>query len=279
MANRVEKYYDRFPHKEKLRLTGGAYDSIESEITKRFLEKHLKPESRIADVGCGPGHYSTWLMRRGHHVHLMDLSDGLLNLAEATIQEEKLTSRVLGLTKLDARDLAGIPSESFDATLLMGPLYHLLKADDREKALSEAVRITKPGGLIFSAIINRLCPFMAMMHQSSETLAHELEHDPEEMDRILKLGEYENVEESPNEFTDAHFAELDEVPGLYRKNQVTLIETFACEGLASYLYDKTETLKKSAKVWNRFLEIVYENATRTELLGSSEHVVFVGRKS
>ncbi len=276
--NRVEKYYDRFPQKEKQRLTGGAYDSIESEITKRFLEKHLKPESRVADVGCGPGHYSTWLMKRRHHVHLVDLSDGLLKLAEATIQEEKLNSRVLGLTKLDARDLAGIPSESFDATLFMGPLYHLLKAEDREKALSEAVRITKPGGLIFSAIINRLCPFMAMMHQSSETLAHELEHDPEEMDRILKLGEYENVEESPNEFTDAHFAELEEVPGLYRKNQVTLIETFACEGLASYLYDKAEALKKSPKAWNHFLEIVFKNATRPELLGSSEHVVFVGRK-
>lgn len=122
--NRVEKYYDRFPHKEKERLTNCAYDSIESEITRQFLKKHLKPNSHIADVGCGPGHYSTWLLKEGHHVHLMDLSEGLLKLAQETIQEEKLVHKVLGLSKVDARDLSAIPSESFDATLFMGPLYH-----------------------------------------------------------------------------------------------------------------------------------------------------------
>ncbi len=61
--NRVEKYYDRFPNKEKERLTKSAYDTIESEITKRFLTKYLKPQSRIADIGGGPGHYTTWLLK------------------------------------------------------------------------------------------------------------------------------------------------------------------------------------------------------------------------
>ncbi len=57
------------------------------------------------------------------------------------------------------------------------------------------------------------------------------------------------------------------------------METFACQGLASYLYEKTEIIKKNDKAWNHFLEIIYENATQPELLGSSEHVVFVGKKT
>jgi ubiquinone/menaquinone biosynthesis C-methylase UbiE len=276
--NRIEKYYDLFPEKEKVRLSRSAYDNIESEITKKFLQKYLKPKSKTIDIGCGPGHYSTWLLKNEHQVHLVDLSEGLLRLARETIEHEKLESNVLNISKADARDLSNIPTESFDVTLFMGPLYHLLSKQDREKALEEALRVTKPGGIIFSAIINRICPFMAMMHQSPETLAHELEHDPEEMSRILETGNYENFDESPNEFTDAHFATLDEVPEMYKRMNVDTVEAFACEGIASYLYDKTEVIKKSPKAWNQFLEIIYKNANRPELLGASEHVVFVGRK-
>lgn len=277
--SRVEKYYDLFPQKEKNRLTRTAYDNIESEITKRFLLKHLNPVSKVADIGCGPGHYSTWLLNSGHSVYLVDLSDELLKLAKESIAEEKLEKNVLGITKCDARDLSKLATSSFDATLFFGPLYHLLSVADREKAMSEAFRITKPGGLIFSAIINRICPFMAMMHQSPESLVRELEYDTEEMNRILETGNYENFDESPNEFTDAHFADLNEVPSLYKKHDVALLETFACEGIASYLYDKAEIIKKSPKAWDNFLEVVYRNANRPEILGSSEHVVFVGRKN
>lgn len=43
--------------------------------------------------------------------------------------------------------------------LLMGPLYHLLRREDREKALWEALRVLKPGGLIFASFISIMRPY------------------------------------------------------------------------------------------------------------------------
>ena len=42
---------------------------------------------------------------------------------------------------------------TFDVTLVLGPLYHLFKSDEEEKAISEAIRVTKPNGKILIAFI------------------------------------------------------------------------------------------------------------------------------
>lgn len=72
---------------------------------------------------------------------------------------------------------------------------------------------------------------------------------------------------------------------IQKKNEIAwqagikTFESFGCEGLASYLYDKASLIKGNEKAWKRLLDIVYENAHRPELLGFSEHVVFVGQKN
>lgn len=276
--NRIEKYYNQNPDKEWNRLQESAYDTIESDITRRFIKKYLKPDSVVADIGCGPGQYSLWLLQSGHKVLMSDLSEGLLKLAEDKIDKNKYSSQLLGMIKADATNLSEIESNSFDVTLLFGPLYHLLSEEKRKKAVSEALRITKPGGVILSATINRLCPFLAMMHKAPQFLVNELTEDTEEMNRILKSGHYENFDENPNAFTDAYFAETTEVPKIYESLNIELIESFACEGLAAYLYDKAETFKANPQAWENLKNIIFQNATRPEILGMSEHVVFVGRK-
>lgn len=37
--------------------------------------------------------------------------------------------------------------------MLLGPLYHLYTVADKQQALSEAIRVTKPGGIIFAAYV------------------------------------------------------------------------------------------------------------------------------
>jgi SAM-dependent methyltransferase len=49
--------------------------------------------------------------------------------------------------------------ETFDAVLLMGPLYHLLTIRERLQAVMESERVLKPGGLIFAAFITRFALF------------------------------------------------------------------------------------------------------------------------
>ncbi|WP_169923393.1 methyltransferase domain-containing protein [Paramicrobacterium agarici] len=60
----------------------------------------------------------------------------------------------------DARDLPFADNE-FDAALLLGPLYHLAGARERLTALTEAARVTRPGGVVFAAALSRTVAFQA----------------------------------------------------------------------------------------------------------------------
>ena len=52
-----------------------------------------------------------------------------------------------------ALDLSRYQDNTFDITLLFGPMYHLFSYEDKLKALSEAKRVTKKDGIIFVAYV------------------------------------------------------------------------------------------------------------------------------
>lgn len=43
---------------------------------------------------------------------------------------------------------------SFDVVLCLGPMYHLLKDEDRIKCIDECLRVLKPDGILAIAYIN-----------------------------------------------------------------------------------------------------------------------------
>ena len=54
----------------------------------------------------------------------------------------------------DAVNLQNIASDQYDITLLLGPMYHLYTEENKLAAMSEAIRVTKTGGIIFAAYCN-----------------------------------------------------------------------------------------------------------------------------
>ena len=54
----------------------------------------------------------------------------------------------------DARFL-DLADESVDVVLLLGPIYHLREREDRLRALAEAARVVRSGGLVYVAAISR----------------------------------------------------------------------------------------------------------------------------
>ena len=53
----------------------------------------------------------------------------------------------------NALDLSRFDDNTFDCTLVLGPLYHLFSKEDKEKAINEALRVTKKGGIVYLAYI------------------------------------------------------------------------------------------------------------------------------
>jgi ubiquinone/menaquinone biosynthesis C-methylase UbiE len=110
---------------------------------------YLKPGDRIIEIGAGTGRYSHALARRGWVVDAVELVPHNIEVFEQnTLPGESVT-----IAQGDALNLSGFPDGAYDITLLLGPMYHLYTAEDKRRALNEAIRVTKPGGTVFVAYI------------------------------------------------------------------------------------------------------------------------------
>jgi SAM-dependent methyltransferase len=104
------------------------------------------PPAVVLDVGGGPGRYASWLAGLGYDVTLVDPVPLHVEQASAATS----FTATLG----DARALEAADA-SVDVVMLMGPLYHLTERADRLRALGEARRVVRPGGLVVAAAVSR----------------------------------------------------------------------------------------------------------------------------
>jgi SAM-dependent methyltransferase len=144
----VSWYEDQGGEPDRLRSGRGL---IEAARTKELVERHL-PDGvlSILDVGGGGGYYASWLAGVGHQVVMLDPVPLHVEHARAEAGEPPTFHAQVG----DARELP-FDDGTFDAVLLLGPLYHLPESRDRLRALGEARRVSKPGGMVFAAAISR----------------------------------------------------------------------------------------------------------------------------
>jgi SAM-dependent methyltransferase len=123
---------------------------LEFERTKEILLRHLPdPPSVIADIGGGPGRYAEWLAHDGHRVEHRDLVPLHVDQLRAAADPAQISTAVGDARNLDLGD------STVDAVLLLGPLYHLDRREERLRALREAWRVMRPGGPVFVAAISR----------------------------------------------------------------------------------------------------------------------------
>jgi ubiquinone/menaquinone biosynthesis C-methylase UbiE len=132
---------------EAARLSSTGHGELEFVRTQELLRRHLPPApASVLDVGGGPGTHARWLIGDGYEVHLVDPVERHLREARRVCD----CTTELG----DARALRA-EDRSYDAVLLLGPLYHLQQRTDRIQALREARRVLRPGAPMAAAAISR----------------------------------------------------------------------------------------------------------------------------
>ena len=140
----LTNYYSGYDEEGRLLSRHG---SVEYFTTMRYVEKYLKPGMRILEIGAATGRYSHALARAGYRVDAVELVQHNIDLfVQNTQPGENVTIR-----QGNAMDLGFFEKDTFDITLLLGPMYHLFTVEEQKKALAEAIRVTKPGGVIFVA--------------------------------------------------------------------------------------------------------------------------------
>lgn len=151
MSKDVRDYYEGHAQQEWERLET-VRGRTEFASTLFLIDKYFPKQGRVCDIGGGPGRYTLELARRGYRVSLLDLSAQEVELARTRLEQAGLQAEQL--LSGDARDLGRLNTQGFDAALLMGPMYHLVDANDRVTALHELKRVLKPGGVSIIAYLN-----------------------------------------------------------------------------------------------------------------------------
>ncbi len=267
MMNCVAQIYNQDPEREWHRLVLDSYHSLEFLVTMHYLQKYLPPSGRILDAGGGPGRYSIELCKAGYEVVLLDLSSGNIALAQNKLksQPQAVQKRLVEFVVGDVRDLARFELDSFDAILCLDPLTYLSEEADRIQAVSELVRVVKPGGLVYISGRGYLA-----LPRTLLKIANDYFLDPV-FAAFIETGDI------PIQGHTCHFFRADELRQLTESCGLTTVEMAGCEGLATSLSEATNLLAQDEAKWKRWVALVLETSAEPAVVDMAEHILHIGR--
>jgi len=266
----VRDYYTGQVRQEWRRLDRNAYRRVELQTSLHFLEKHLPPQGLVLDAGGGPGRYTIELAKRGYQVVLLDVTPGNLEFARRQIKRAGVQDRVVGIAEGSIVDLSRFADNTFDATLCLGgPLSHVLSARQRNKAISELIRVTRNGAPLFVSVIGRLGLLVYELTDAQYEIEMPL------FTQIRDTGDYRGG----HGFTACHFFLREELRAAFHDQGVTVVEMAGLEGIGTGQRQKVNLLAKNEKRWQVWLETHYRTCTHPAAVGISEHMLLICRKT
>ena len=258
--NYLKDFYNNYDEDGRL-LT--RYGMVEYITTMKYIEKYLEKGMRILEIGAGTGRYSHTFARKGYAVDSVELIEHNNEIFKKnTLADENIT-----ITQGNATNLSDFESDTYDITLLLGPMYHLFDEEDKLKALSEAIRVTKKGGVIFVAYCMG---------------------DASVMNFGFVKGEIHNIVEKCmiNTETFDTYSKPWDIFELYRKEDidklrgnfdVTQLHYLATDGYANHCRQTLEEMDE--ETYNLFIKYHLATCERVDLSGYSNHTLDVFRKN
>ena len=256
MTIELEKHYNKFCEDKRLTRRHG---QVEYMTTMKYIHEYLEnnKNAKILDVGAGTGRYSVQLANEGYDVTAIELVKhnlGVLKSKGSTVKAMQGT----------ALDLSRFSENTFDMTLVFGPMYHLYKFEDKVKALEEAKRVTKIGGVILVAYI---------MNEYSVITYGFKENNISECIKNGKLDDNFHVIAKPEDLYD--YVRIEDINKLNEEVRLERIKLIAADGPANYMRPILNNMDE--ETFGVFMDYHLSTCERPELLGASAHTLDILR--
>lgn len=250
------EYYNKFNEDKRLTRRHGKVEFI---VTLKYIHDYLNKMNnpKIIDIGAGTGKYSIELSNQGYDVTAIELVKHNLSYIK---KYDKIKSY-----QGNAIDLSRFKDQTFDLTLLFGPMYHLIDGNDKIKALNEAKRITKKDGIIMVAyIMNDYC---ILTHGFKDNnILNAIENKM--IDDSFKCIKWDN-----NLYSVYRIEDIDKLNEKVNLNRIKIITP---DGPANYMRNTLN--KMSDKEFDKFIEYVLSISDRKDMIGSSAHTIDILKK-
>ncbi len=255
----LQNYYESYG--ENGRLTS-RHGMVEYTTTMKYIEKYLKPGMRVLEIGAATGRYSHTLAQKGYQVDAVELIEHNIEIfKQNTLEGEPVT-----VTQGNAMDLSGFAGDTYDITLLLGPMYHLFTKEDQKKALSEAIRVTKKGGVIFTAYCMSDATVLTYGFARGE-IHHVIAAGMVDPETFQTFSQPENI-------IELHRKE--DIDNLRTGFPVTQLHFVATDGYTNHMKETVDQMDD--KTYALYLKYHLATCERPELTGYSHHTLDIFRK-
>ena len=248
----LTRFYSNYDEEGRLLSRHG---QVEYLTTMRYIEKYLKPGMKVLEIGAGTGRYSHTLARMGYKVEAVELIQHNIDIFNSKTQpEEDITVR-----QGNAMDLSIFEDDSFDMTLLLGPMYHLYTVEDQKKALAEAIRVTNKGGIIMAAYcgndatIVQFCFGRGMLREQ----------------RYQELIDFDTFKASSNPAELFQLYRIEDIDALMENFHTERLHFVGTDMAANYMRDLVDEM--DAEFFELFLKYHFTICERKDMVGVSHH--------
>ena len=256
----LNEYYTNYDEEGRLLSRHG---QVEYRTTMKYIRESLAglEDPAILEVGAGTGRYSVTLAKQGLRVTAVELIAHNL---------EQLRSKLDGTEPIvtlqgNALDLSVLPDDSFDLTMLLGPMYHLYTKEDKLRALREAVRVTKPGGRILVAY--------CMNEPTVVQYVFGLNHLHEVMELSMLTGDWHCISEPKDLF---EMVRTEDIAALDAALPVRRLKLVATDGATNYMRELIDAMDD--ETFEKWMDYHFAVCERQDLIGASHHTLDILRK-
>jgi len=246
---------------EDSRLTS-QHGSVEYLTTMHYIRQYISPGNLILEIGAATGRYSHALARMGYKVDAVELLEHNIEIFQQNIEPgEKIT-----IAQGNATDLSGYPDSTYDITLLLGPLYHLFNKEDKQKALREAIRVTKQSGIVFVAY--------CIADPSILDYGFKQGHIFELIEKKMLDTDHFKAFSNPWDIFELHRKE--DIDDLMEDFDVTRLHYVAADGFTNHMRETVDNM--DAATFELYLKYHFTVCERIDMAGLTHQALDIFRK-
>ena len=257
----LEKYYNKFNEEKRLQSRHGQVEFVTSmKYIHQCLEQVQadKNDIKVLDIGAGTGRYSVALAEEGYDVTAVELVKYNLGILKSKNSNVKAYQG-------NAMNLKRFEAESFDVTLLFGPMYHLYTFEDKLKALQEAKRVTKKGGYILVAYcMNEYCVLMYAFREG---------HLKECVEEHRLTEDFHSVSEAKDLYD---YVRIEDINGLNEAANLTRVKIISPDGPTDYMRPVINAMDE--ETFETYIQYHLATCERQDLIGAGAHTLDILKK-
>ena len=266
----VSEYFDDFGEREWERLTQTPVDEVSLYIHTHYLKKHITSKAKILEIGAGAGRFTQILANLDAEILVADISTKQLELNRKISREYGFDKAIVDWRQVDICDLSEFESNSFDAVVAYGgPFSYVL--DKRDVALSESIRVLKPGGIILLSV-------MSLWGTAHGFLDGVISLPPEINQKIIATGDITPATNPERHGNFMHLFRAHELLVWLEKAGLIILDKSAANCLSLTWNEKLSEIRDNAEKWAEFLKVELEACAEDGSLNMGTHIIVAAQK-